>query len=112
MTNEASSDAHTADALPVPPSGDQAGAVEPPVEASPAAPAESVSEAQVAQPAPEAIEPIAAPAPDSAPEAVIAALEHSLVRLEEAFLVEWHKMFTGMDNDAKKLLAWVASQLP
>ena len=36
---------------------------------------------------------------------------HALSHLEADFLAEWDKLFTGMHNDAKKLLAWVAAKL-
>lgn len=36
---------------------------------------------------------------------------HGLSHLEDEFLAEWDKLFTGMHGTAKKLLAWVAGKL-
>jgi hypothetical protein len=39
------------------------------------------------------------------------ATRHGLSHLEDEFLAEWDKLFTGMHDSAKRLLAFVASKL-
>lgn len=36
---------------------------------------------------------------------------HGLSHLEDEFLAEWDKLFTGMHASARQLLAWLASKL-
>ncbi len=36
---------------------------------------------------------------------------HKLIHLEEGFLAEWGRHFTGMQPTAKKLLAWIAEKI-
>lgn len=44
-------------------------------------------------------------------EAAPAAEPHALSRLEDGFLAEWRKLATYSETEAKKLLAWIASEL-
>lgn len=36
---------------------------------------------------------------------------HGLSHIEDEFLAEWDKLFTGMHDSAKRLLAFVASKI-